>query len=179
MKEIYKPIRGFEGRYMVSNFGNVMSLNYQNTKTPKVLTPVKHHGGYLIVHLGKSKIRMIHTLVAEAFVENPNGKKIVNHKDGNKHNNNATNLEWVTYKENIDHAIRTGLKDPHKNNHPKGRDVVNSRSVVQYSKAGEFIRSWDCISDAARHINCKPCMIVNNASGRTKSCHGYVWKYSD
>ena len=55
MKEIYKPIRGFEGRYMVSNFGNVMSLNYQNTKTPRVLTPVKHHGGYLIVHLGKSK----------------------------------------------------------------------------------------------------------------------------
>lgn len=177
MKEIYKPVHGYENKYMISNLGNVMSLDYQNTRKPKVLKPIKHHLGYLLVHLGESKIKMIHTLVAEAFIPNPEQKGFVNHIDGNKQNNVVSNLEWVTSRENINHAIRTGLRDPHKNNHPKGKDVVNSKPVDQYSKSGEFIKHWDCMSDAARAIGCNPCMIVNNASGRTKSAHGYVWKY--
>jgi len=179
MEEIYKEIPGFEGKYSVSNFGNVKSLNYLNQKYERQLVPIKHHGGYLVVHLGSSCIKMIHTLVANTFIPNPYGKKFVNHIDGNKHNNHVSNLEWVTSKENINHAIKTGLKDPHKNNHPKGRDVVNSRKVLQYSKTGAFIKCYDCISDAAREIGCNPCMIVNNAAGRTKSAHGYVWKYDN
>lgn len=182
MRKIWKDIKGFDGKYKISNFGEVMSIDYGKTKKSKLLTPKQHHTGYLLVRLcygdGRMpKNRTIHSLVAEAFIPNPENKRCVNHKDGNKTNNNVTNLEWNTHKENCQHAIKTGLRDPHKNNHPKGSDVVNSRGVAQYSKAGEFIRSWDCISDAARHINCNPCMIINNASGRTKSCHGYVWKY--
>lgn len=184
MREIWKDIDGFNGKYRISNLGNVMSMNFSNSGKSKLLTPKKHHSGYLLVRLGygdsrKQKNRTVHSLVAEAFIPNPEHKRCVNHIDGNKENNSVSNLEWVTHKENSQHAIKTGLRDPHKNNHPKGRDVVNSRSVVQYSKAGEFIRSWDCISDAARHINCNPCMIINNASGRTQSAHGFVWKYSD
>lgn len=179
MKEIYKDIPGYEGKYQVSNLGNVRSLNYQNTKKIKILCPVNHHGGYQIIHLGTSKIKMVHTLVAEAFIENPEGKKYVNHIDGNKHNNKVSNLEWVTSKENMNHAIKTGLRDPHKNNHPKGKDVINSRPVLQFTKDGRFIKKWDCMSDAARSIGCSPCMIVNNASGRTLSAHGYVWKYQE
>lgn len=179
MKEIFKEIPGFEGKYSVSNLGNVMSLNYLNKKKPKLLVPIKHHGGYMIVHLGKSKIRMIHTLVAEAFIPNPDKKKYVNHIDGNKSNNMVTNLEWVTSKENMNHAIMTGLRNPHKNNHPKGKDVVNSRPIIQCLKDGTFIKRFECISDAAREIGCNPCMIVNNASGRTRSAHGFVWKYTN
>lgn len=177
MKEIYKPIDGYEGKYAVSNLGNVMSINYLNTRKPKVLTPIKHHGGYLIVHLGAGKIKMIHTLVAKAFIPNPDGKKFVNHIDGNKQNNKVDNLEWVTSKENVNHAIRTGLRNPHNNNRRKGKENTNSKPVLQYSKSGEFIRRWECISDAAREIGCNPCMLINNASGRTLSAHGYVWKY--
>ena len=177
MKEIYKPIHGYESKYMISNLGNVMSLDYQNIRKPTVLNPVKHHLGYLFVHLGQNKIKMVHTLVAEAFIPNPEGKKFVNHIDGNKQNNVVSNLEWVTTKENVNHAIRTGLRDPHKNNHPKGKNVVNSRSVDQYSLSGEFIKRWECVSDAARAVGCYPAAIINNALGRTKKTHGFVWKY--
>lgn len=179
MNEIFKDISGFEGRYKVSNFGNVMSVNYLNQKAPKILTPVKHHTGYLYVHLGKDVMRSIHRLVASAFVDNPCGYRAVNHIDGNKENNRAENLEWVTIKENNRHAINSGLRDPHKNNHPRGKDTPNSRAVLQFTKDGAFVRSWDCLSDAARFIGCNPCMIINNAAKRTKSAHGFVWKYAD
>ena len=182
MKEVYKDIIGYDGKYKISNLGNVMSMNYRgNTKKPKVLTPIKHHLGYLLVHLvdgnNKVRIKMIHTLVAEAFIPNPEGKKFVNHIDGNKQNNAVTNLEWATSKENMNHAIRTGLRNPHKNNHPHGKDVVNSKAILQYTKDGTLVKRWECISDAARAVECNPCSIINNASGRTKSTHGFVWKY--
>lgn len=182
MKEIYKDINGYDGKYKISNLGNVMSMNYRgNTKKQKVLTPIKHRLGYLIVHLvgesNKVKIKMIHTLVADAFIPKIEGKNYVNHIDGNKQNNCVSNLEWVTKKENMEHAIRTGLRDPHKNNHPKGKDVVNSRVILQCSKDGEVIKKWGCISDAARAMNCSPSSICNNARGRTKSLCGCIWRY--
>lgn len=184
MKEIYKDIVGYDGKYKVSNLGNVMSMNYRgNTKKQKVLTPIKHYHGYLLVHLvgenNKVKIKMIHTLVAEAFIPKVEGKRFVNHIDGDKHNNAVMNLEWVTAKENTDHAIRTGLRDPHKNNHPRGEDTPNSRVVLQYTKDGELVKRWGCVSDAARCVGCKPCSIQNNAAGRIKSMKGFVWKYED
>lgn len=183
MKEIYKDIKGYDGKYKVSNLGNVMSMNYRgNTKKPKVLVPIRHHLGYLLVHLISSnrqscKFKMIHTLVAEAFIPNPENKKYVNHIDGCKQNNNVKNLEWVTSKENVNHAIRTGLRDPHKNNHPHGSDVPNSTVILQCSVDGNVIKRWDCISDAARFIGCNPSSIVNNAKGRTKTLHGFIWRY--
>lgn len=176
MKEIFKPIHGYEEKYMVSNLGNVMSLNYQNTKRAKIMSPVKHHLGYLLVHLGQNKIKMVHTLVAEAFIPNPDGKKFVNHIDGNKSNNKVSNLEWVTSKENMNHAIRTGLRDPHKNNIQKGGDNPTSKPVLQFTMDGVFVKRWECISEAARHINCNVCQINNNIAGRCKSCHGYIWR---
>lgn len=176
MKETYKCIRGYESKYMISNFGNVMSLDYKNTKKPKVLVPVKHHLGYLLIHLGENKIKMIHTLVAEAFIPNPENKKYVNHIDGNKQNNHVSNLEWVTSKENMNHAIRTGLRNPHKNNAKFGKDNHLSKYVLQYSKDGEFIKRWECVSDAARFFNGRSCTINNNIAGRLKSAYGYVWK---
>ena len=179
IKEVYKYIKGYDGKYKVSNFGNVMSMNYQNTRKPRVLVPVKHHLGYLLVHLGQGKIKMIHSLVAEAFIPNPEGKKFVNHIDGNKQNNNVKNLEWVTSKENMNHAIRTGLRNPHKNNHPFSKDNPASVPVLQYTKDGTFVKRWDCISDAARAFGCKPCSISNNIAGRSKSRKGFVWKHEE
>lgn len=177
MCEVWKPVVGYENKYMVSNLGNVLSLNYNWTKKPKILTPVKHYSGYVFVHLGRKKIMTVHILVAEAFLPNPDKKKYVNHIDGIKHHNTVDNLEWVTAKENSQHAIKTGLRDPHKNNHPKGADAPNSRMVDQYSLDGEFIKRWDCVSDAARFIGCFPAAIFNNALGRTNKTHGYVWKF--
>lgn len=177
--EIYKDIPGYEGRYQVSNLGNVKSLNYQNTHKAKVMTPIAHHRGYMIIHLGQENIKFIHTLVAKAFIPNPEGKKYVNHIDGNKHNNIVTNLEWVTSKENVNHAIRTGLRNPDHYYRAMGVERANARAIEQYTKDGQFVKRWDCISDAARAFNCKPSTIINNASGRLLTARGYVWKYTD
>lgn len=177
MKEVYRDVVGYEGLYMVSNLGNVKSLRYQNKKEEKVLTPISHHGGYLIVHLGAKHIRMVHVLVARAFIKNPNGKKFVNHIDGNKHNNCVDNLEWVTAKENVQHAIRTGLRDPHFNNAKRGKENSQSKPIAQCDVDGNVVKVWDCISDASRFIKCNTSQIINNAMGRTRTCHGYVWRY--
>lgn len=95
--------------YLVSNLGRVKSL--KNGKE-KILSPFKASNGYLRVSLsidGKQKNFAVHRLVAMAFIPNPKNKSQVNHIDGDKLNNCVENLEWVSSKENMRHAFRTGL----------------------------------------------------------------------
>ena len=96
MEEIWKDIRGYEGKYQVSNLGNVISL-----KTNKKLYYSKS-GKYYRVGLYKDKRIMysIHRLVAKAFIPNPDNKPCVNHLDTDTFNNCASNLCWCSYKEN-------------------------------------------------------------------------------
>jgi hypothetical protein len=120
MEEIWKEIKGYEGLYQVSNLGRVKSLSkvkelynggLYNTKD-KILTP-RISNGYISVSLHKHNkgiTKLIHRLVAEAFIPNPEGKPQVNHIDGNKTNNILSNLEWNTRSENIQHAFNTSLK---------------------------------------------------------------------
>ena len=101
-----KKIKNWE-LYTIDEFGKV-----KNTKTNKYLKGAINSKGYLRVelHLNKKiKKFFVHRLVAEYFVENPLNKEQVNHIDGNKLNNNMNNLEWVTHKENTQHAIKNGL----------------------------------------------------------------------
>lgn len=98
MKEVWKDIKGYEDLYQVSNFGNVKSL-----RTNKNLGFSKAGKGYYKVGLskkGKRKMFFVHRLVAQAFLSNTEQKPCVNHKDCNKLNNSANNLEWITYCEN-------------------------------------------------------------------------------
>jgi hypothetical protein len=179
MKEIWKDIVGYEGLYQVSNLGKVKSLNYNHTKKPHLMAAKKGTTDYLFVSLSKSraiKHKYIHIVVAEAFVPNTEGFPCVNHIDGDKSNNRADNLEWVTYSQNTRHAIKTGLRLDSNMRGIKGAANKNSRQVWQYTKAGELIKVWPCISDAARYYNCSPCTIVNCYMGRIKSCKGFVWK---
>lgn len=108
MQEIYKPIKGYEGLYEVSNLGNVKSFKRSE---PKVLKP-KMIKGYSIVSLcikGQRKQIAVHRLVAEAFIKRIPDKNEINHIDGNKTNNSVDNLEWCTHTENVRHAFKTGL----------------------------------------------------------------------
>lgn len=112
MIEIWKDIKGYEGLYQVSNLGRLKS--YQRVKAGKLVSLQKTKDGYLQTDLYKDKVRKavrIHRLVAEAFIPNPDGKLEVNHKNGNKENNEVDNLEWSTKQENIDHAHDNNLYD--------------------------------------------------------------------
>lgn len=110
MEEIWKNVEGFDGDYIVSNYGNIISL--RQCKKGKLLTPYNSYG-YLMVHLFKypiSKRLKVHRVVALAFLSNPENKPQVNHINGIKHDNRLENLEWNTSFENQRHAVITGLK---------------------------------------------------------------------
>lgn len=101
MNEIWKPILGYENLYIISNFGNVFSI-----QSKRNIKQTKNSKGYLIVGLCKNKKRkscLIHRLVAEAFIDNPNKLPEINHKDENPLNNTITNLEWCTHKYNMNY----------------------------------------------------------------------------
>jgi hypothetical protein len=117
---MWKEVAGYEGLYEVSDEGRVRSIDRvvvypkggKRVFFGKERKPVSDRVGYLQVQLyveGTHKTFSIHRLVATAFVDNPYGKPHVNHIDGNKHNNSAGNLEWVTISENLLHAVRLGL----------------------------------------------------------------------
>lgn len=108
--EIWKDVKGYEGRYQVSDLGRVKGIPrmawsgrvFYKLKE-KILKPGKNSEGYLVVVLcdGKTtKTNKVHRLVAKAFIDNPNNNPVVNHKDSNKTNNCLENLEWCTHSEN-------------------------------------------------------------------------------
>lgn len=119
MEEMWKDVEGYEGLYQVSNYGRVKNLERKipyrfglRTIPERILKNCENEYGYLYVRLCKetnSKKYKIHRLVANAFIENPDNKKCVNHKDGNKKNNCVDNLEWVTHSENMQHAADNKL----------------------------------------------------------------------
>lgn len=115
MIEIWRDIKGFEELYQVSNFGRIKSLEKYvkcnggsfRIKKEQILKPGKSKTGYLNVVLRKNNISYtyyVHRLVAEAFLPNPNNWLYINHKDENKHNNKANNLEWCTKKYNTNYG---------------------------------------------------------------------------
>ena len=112
-KETYKPVAGYEGKYSVSNLGNVYSH-----LTERVLRPCKEGCGYLTVVLydnGKKWQVGVHRLVARAFVPNPENKPTVNHLNENKEDNRASNLGWATMKEQCNYGTRTARQVAHTN----------------------------------------------------------------
>ena len=122
MTENWKDIKGFEGRYQISDAGRVKSLSFsqryllRNGKEAfrvtgeKILCPNLNNSGYLLAHLylhGRRKALLVHRLVAEAFL--PGKDQTVNHKNGIKTDNSVANLEWASYAENHIHAVANGL----------------------------------------------------------------------
>lgn len=162
MKEIWKDVKGYEGLYKVSNKGRVKSKR-------KILKPIMTE--YKKVGLSKNGIQKtiyVHRLVAEAFVDNPFNKKQVNHKDENKANNNANNLEWVTFKENMNYGTK------------QLRESINHTkyNIIQYDLNGNFIKRWFNAKEIENDTNFKASSIRFCCTGKYKTAYGFKWKYS-
>lgn len=174
MQEIWENIKGYEGKYQVSNLGNIKSLNYHSTKKEKTLKPdcLK---GYLRIHLSKRNKRksfMIHRLVAETFLPDKTNFKsmpyedrnkiklddlLINHKDENTKNNKVDNLEWCTNNYNIRYS--------------------QSKKILQYDLQGNFIKEWDAVNDIIRET--KIAHVCDCCKGKRNHAGGYIWKYKD
>ena len=124
MNEQWKPVKGYEGLYEVSNIGRIRSNNTRDG-VPIILRQLDSGNGYLYVSLctgNKKKNYYIHRLVAEAFCENKGNKKEIHHIDENKQNNHYTNLMWVTRGENIRYSAHAY----------RGRRVVKTNTGERY-----------------------------------------------
>lgn len=104
----HRWIKEYEGMYSVSSDGRVFS--YKSNKYLK-LQSNKHYLKVMLTKNGEQIQKLVHRLVAEAFIPNPENKKEVNHIDGNKLNNSIDNLEWVTPKENQQHSVKKILEN--------------------------------------------------------------------
>lgn len=158
-QEIWKDIKGFEGSYEISNFGNVRSLDrYRYCKSKTVPNFIKGQilkqrldkDGYPVVNLkskGKSHIKKIHRLVAEAFIENTENKETINHKNGIKTDNRIENLEWATVTENNRHRSINWLSKPALT---KEQITYIQKNVVLGQKNGNSIKNLAKIFNVAR-----------------------------
>jgi hypothetical protein len=177
--EIWKSISKYENIYEVSNKGRIRSLNryikYSWKKTIKidfiygrVLKPKKDKDGYLEVNLYLerkiAKMHKIHRIVAKEFIPNPKNKPQINHKNGIKSDNKIENLEWVTGKENVQHAIRKKLY------------TSNMKKINQFSIENKFIKTFNSINEAKRKTGCS--CVSDACRGNLKTSGGYIWKYA-
>ena len=178
--EIWKPKKDYEGLYEVSNFGRVKSLGNGNSGNSKerILKPYKTKDGYLKIGLfknGKRKKILVHRLVAETFLPNPNNLPEVNHKDENKTNNfvgtpendyKDGNLEWCTREYNQKFGTRT-----------ERIAKTRSKPVLQISLKGEFIREWKSAKECERN-GFNQGHVCNCCKGKRKSHKGFKWCYA-
>jgi len=144
-EERWEDLKGFEGLYKISTWGNIVSCKKTwlsgrwviRTNPEKQMLLSKDKGGYLIVGLRKPNIKKmfkVHRLVAIQFINNPENKPQVNHKDCNKTNNNYINLEWNTATENMRHAYSMGLMPTQKGeNHASNK--LNNLQVLEIFKS--------------------------------------------
>ena len=203
--EQWKDVVGLENCYEVSSLGRIRSKernvkitksngsSYNRPMKSKILKDKTNNRGYHQIVLkdlnGNRYDKMIHRMVAEAFIVNPDpeNKTTVNHIDGNKDNNTITNLEWATYSEQNQHAYDTGLRDKTKLMKPlseetkqkmkessarKGKPALNRKRLMQIDPvSNEVIKIWDCAKDAAEFFNCHYSTLTDVAN-KKKSKNG-------
>lgn len=128
MEEIWKPIKGFESYYLVSNTGKIYS-NHSGRQIKSFISRIGYHDVYLKVNK-KTSIKKLHRLVAEAFLDSGKFKE-VNHKDGNKSNNEVSNLEWVDRSSNMKHSFSMNLSKPR-------LGIENNKSILSEKEVKEI-----------------------------------------
>ena len=174
MFEIEAEIKDFPD-YTISTWGQVRSLKFGKTR---VLKPRKDKLGYFRVELckdGKKKPLLVHRLVANAFIPNPQGYPFINHRDENPSNNFVTNLEFCSPKYNSNYGTcrqKISAKLKGKFNGPC------AKPVNQYDQQGNFLKRWPSTQEIKRQLRFNQGNISQCCLGERQSANGFVWKYA-
>lgn len=161
MEEIWKDVRGYEGKYQVSNLGRVRST--------AILNEFTHNRGYKYVNLFKNKQtkhKYVHRLVAEAFIPNPDNLKTVNHINEQKNDNNTSNLEWMSYYSNNHHGTAI-----------QRRSITRGKKVLQFSLSGEFIKEWNSAREIERELGYSNVGVNQCCRGILKKSKNFIWRF--
>lgn len=182
MQEIWKDVKGYEGIYKVSNYGRVLSVERKNARGQTVKQRIKatkpNNRGYIQICLtkgGQSEYKLLHRIVAEAFILNPQGLPQVNHKDENKNNNRADNLEWCTNLYNRHYG--TGLERAMRNHNYDEIAFKNRKYVAQKDDTGHVIAVWHGLIAAAEAVGGNK-DAIRNSIRRGQRSSGYYWCYT-
>jgi len=174
-KELWLPVKGWEGFYEVSNLGNIRSVArytdhkmiYGQILSKRVNAKRFNYEEIILKATGKKRVnKKVHRVVAEAFLLNPNQLPQVNHIDFNVNNNAVENLEWVTAKENSNHSR-------HRRPDMRGK---NGRMVVAFNKDGVCVGEYGSIRDAGRSLGCHGQNISSILSGKGRYANGYTFR---
>lgn len=176
-QEVWKDIQGLEGCYQVSNMGRVRSVsrivragkNKQRRTSGRVLTPWKTRHGYLQVNLGRNGKAAIHRLVARAFIANPDNYPDVNHKDENKANNIASNLEWCNHSYNALYGTCQEKLLKYKNTPVEMVDRATHK----------VLRVFESMKIAMQETGVNKVTISAVCRGIRKTGGGYIWRYAE
>ncbi len=185
-EEIFKDIPWYEWLYQISSLWRVKSLNYQKTKQEKILKTLfcNWYGRVRLPISINKKISLVHRLVAQAFIPNPENKPQVNHINWIKSDNRVDNLEWVTISENAIHNHKIlWYKTYYSYNHPtKWKKLLNpcfTKKVNQYDLEWNFIKTWNSIINIKRELNINNSDIWECCKWRRKTAWWFIWKYND
>lgn len=179
MQEIWKNINNYNNEYAVSNLGNVRrndSYNYKGYHfKERILSQQIDRLGYCRVYLtkySKTKVFLVHRLVAQAFIPNPHNLPEVNHKDENKLNNAVENLEWCTHIYNSNYGTRVSRIIP--------KTIAKTRKkIYQLSLNGDVINLWDGVNIAAKTLGITQQNITKCYQGLRRQAGGYKWKLAE
>ena len=182
--EKFKDIDNYEGLYQISNYGRVFSV-----KSNKFLKPFKNQDNYLQVQLykdGKSKLYLVHRLVAQAFLPNPLHLPEVNHKSEIKTENFVENLEWCDRSYNCNYGTRTQRAVRKTSQHPNWiayheKCGKPKKTVLQFTLNGEFVAEYPSTREASRQTKIDQSSISKccNRKEHYNSAGGFLWKYEN
>lgn len=190
-QEIWKDISSYEGRYQVSNYGRVKSYGFNKTTSsggnyitkPQLLKSWINTLGYVKVGLtiktgAKSKHYSVHRLVGEAFIDNPDNKPQINHKNGIRHDNRVENLEWSTASENVQHSFDVLRRVFTRNNNGRvGKLHHSSIKIDCYDSEGNFIKTFYGVAEASRELSITQHKIYSCLKAKYKYAENLNFKY--